>query len=123
MRNIIKLMVILLLVLILHNEHVIAKTVEISKPFGGTNICMSAGICTPSVMIDIPDNYNIRLYSDKLFQSYCSDIILHEIDSSELLKSPKTASYAADLETEKSNKAAAYKDKKDGSILILDRAN
>ena len=99
----------------------------IVKPHANGNngmICLN-GVCAhPTVVLSgIPDNYNIRLHSDKLFQSYVSDIILHEVDSSELLDHKKAAAYAADYDDEKINDTAAYQNRKDGSIVILKRTN
>ena len=68
------------------------------------------------------NDYSIRISSYTLFQSNCPDIILHEIDPSDLIPHASAASFAAELD-EDSDNLGAYKDAKDGSILILESTN
>ena len=128
MKNVIKLFTVLLLT-VFTVQIGYAGTVMLKgdKP-AGAQFCTMGGSCGTNYLVQtsvdgIPNNYNIRLYSDKLFQSYVSDIILHEVDSSDLINNKKAAAYAADTEDEKINDTAAYQNRKDGSIVILRRTN
>ena len=91
--------------------------------FGSKNkLNSSIGGINTGYVNSTQNDYSIRVSSYSLFQSNCPEIILHEIDSSDLIPQARAASFAADLDDDDDN-LGAYKDTKDGSILILESTN